>query len=291
MFVVSLGRSLLATVVVVSAGCSDLNLRRSEEGAVADTTPEAASAPKQPRASGRKAVPGTAEAEAANFAAVRRTLRRVVAGEESYFAENGTYTDDLSVIRLTPDKNVTVRFLWLSRVGWAASGTHTALPDKDCVIFVGQAQAPPTTLKYIRPGRLGTPVCDDKSVPTKPLAAPPPKAAAPPESDTASALDVVDPRVAMKVDLRNLAQSQATYLAMQGTYARRTQNMALQYLWHRDVSVQILSADAQSWAAKATHARFPGKSCVIWFGLLPQRPSTDAQGRGEKQPGVPVCDE
>jgi hypothetical protein len=95
----------------------------------------------------------------------------------------------------------------------------------------------------------------------------------------------------MKVDLRNLAQSQATYLAMQGTYARRTQSMALQYLWHRDVSVQILSADAQSWAAKATHAKLPGKSCVIWFGLMPQRPSTDAQQRGEKQPGVPVCDE
>jgi hypothetical protein len=290
MLVVSLGRSLLTTIIVVSAGCSDLNLRRGAEGALPDTTAEAASAPK-PSASRKKATPGTAEAEAAGFADIRRTLRRVVAGEEAYFAENGTYTDDLSVIRLKPDKNVTVRFLWLSREGWAASGTHTALPDKDCVIFVGQAQAPPTTLKYVRPGRVGIPVCDDKSVPTKPSAAPPPKAAAPPEADTASALDLVDPRIAMKVDLRNLAQSQATYLAMQGTYARRTETMALQYLWHRDVNVTILSADAHSWAAKATHAKFPGKSCVIWFGLMPQRPSTDAQQRGEKQPGVPVCDE
>ena len=290
MFVVSLGRSVLATIIVVSAACSDLNLRRSAEGALPDTTLETKSTSK-PSAPRKKAAAGTAEAEAAGFADIRRTLRRLVAGEESYFAENGTYTEDLSVIRLKPDKNVSVRFLWLSREGWAASGTHTALPDKDCVIFVGQAQAPPTTLKYVRPGRVGIPVCDDKSVATKRPAAPPPKAAAPPEADTASALDLVDPRIAMKVDLRNLAQSQATYLAMQGTYARRTESMALQYLWHRDVSVKILSADPQSWAAKATHAKLPGKSCVIWFGLMPQRPSTDAQQRGEKQPGVPVCDE
>jgi hypothetical protein len=290
MFVVSLGRSVLATIIVVSAACSDLNLRRSAEGALPDTTLEAKSTSK-PSTARKKATPGTADAEAAGFADIRRTLRRLVAAEESYFAENGTYTEDLSVIRFTPNKDVSVRFLWLSREGWAASGTHTALPDKDCVIFVGQAQAPPTTLKYVRPGRVGIPVCDDKSVPTKPLAAPPPKAATPPQGETASALDLVDPRIAMKVDLRNLAQSQATYLAMQGTYARRTETMALQYLWHRDVNVTILSADPQSWAAKATHAKLPGKSCVIWFGLMPQRPSTDAQQRGEKQPGVPVCDE
>jgi hypothetical protein len=290
MSVVSLGRSLLTTIIVVSAACSDLNLRRSAEGALPDTTLEAESTSK-PSAPRNKATPGTAEAEAAGFADVRRTLRRLVAGEESYFAENGTYTEDLSVVRFTPNKNVTVRFLWLSREGWAASGTHPALPDKDCVIFVGQAQAAPTTLKYVRPGRMGVPICDDKSVATKPPAAPPSKAAAPPEADTTSALDVLDPRVVMKVDLRRLAHSQATYLAMQGTYARRTEPMALQYLWHRDVNVTILSADPQSWAAKATHTKLPGKSCVIWFGLMPQRPSTDAQQRGEKQPGVPVCDE
>ncbi len=81
----------------------------------------------------------------------------------------------------------------------------------------------------------------------------------------------------MKVDLRNLAHSQETYHAMQGFYARRTPTLALQYLWHRDVKVDILEADAQSWAARARHARHPGKSCVIWFGDVSHRPSTDAQ--------------
>jgi hypothetical protein len=215
-----------------------------------------------------------------------------VAAEESFFAENGTYTDDLSVIRFTPGENVTARFLWLSRDGWAASGTHTALPDKDCVIFVGKAQAPPTTLKYVRAGRLGVPVCDDESAPPKPVAAPP-ASTAPTQSppDTVNTLDLLDPRVVMKVDLRNLAHSQETYFQMQGSYARRTQNLALQYLWHRDVRVRILASDGESWAAKATHVKFPGKSCVIWHGAVSEPPVTDAQRRQASRPGVPVCDD
>jgi hypothetical protein len=97
----------------------------------------------------------------------------------------------------------------------------------------------------------------------------------------------------MKVDLRNLAHSQETFFAMQGFYARRTETLALQYLWHHDVRVKILSSDAESWAAKATHARFPGKSCVIWYGRegrVAQQPATDAQQRRESRAGVPVCD-
>jgi hypothetical protein len=78
---------------------------------------------------------------------------------------------------------------------------------------------------------------------------------------------------------------------MQGIYARRTQTLALQYLWHRDVKVEILTADAESWAAKATHARFPGKSCVIWVGATPRRPATDKLKRQDSRAGVPVCDD
>jgi len=77
---------------------------------------------------------------------------------------------------------------------------------------------------------------------------------------------------------------------MQGFYAKRSENLALQYLWHRGVQVKILSADAESWTAKATHPRIRGKSCVIWFGPVAQRPVTDAQRRHETRSGVPVCD-
>jgi hypothetical protein len=290
MFPASLHRGLLMTLALASVGCSDLIPRRSTDGALADTTPEAASSPNpSTRPRGQKDGRPTAAIEEAGFAEIRRTLRRLVAAEETFFAENGAYSDELSLIGLTPEKNTSVRFLWLSRDGWAASGMHAALTGRDCVVFVGQAQAPPTTLKYVRSGKEGVTVCDDSRAPPAPPAAPAkPK---PPLAEAGSALDLLDPRVLMKVDLRNLAHSQETYFAMQGSYARRTEPMALQYLWHRDVRVKILAADDQSWAAKATHARFPGKSCVIWFGAVAQRPATDAQQRQENRAGVPVCDE
>jgi hypothetical protein len=287
----SLWRGSLVSALLLSIACSDFSLRRSTEGALADTTPNTASSPKpSSRPRGRKDAAPKAAAEEAGFVEIRRNLRRLVAAEETFFAENGTYSDELSLIGLTPDKNTSIRFLWLSRDGWAASGVHEAVEGKDCVIFVGQAQRPPTTLKYVRSGREGVPVCDDFSARSKPLAAPPAKAA-PKPVDTASVLDLLDPRVVMKVDLWNLAHSQETFFAMQGIYARRPEPMALQYLWHRDVRVKILAADAQSWAAKATHAKFPGKSCVIWFGPVAQRPVTDAQRRQSNRAGQPICDD
>ena len=285
-----LRRGLLTASTLLSMACTDLSLPGRAETPVADTASSPANAPKTARRA-EKASSTTLQTEARSFADIRRALRRLVVAEETFFAENGTYTDDLSVIRFTPGKDVATRFLWLSRDGWAASGTHIALPGKDCVMFIGQAKAPPTTLKYVRAGKLGVPVCDDRSASPKPVAdAPRPTAPAPSPPDTASALDLLDPRVVMKVDLRNLAHSQETYFAMQGSYARRTQTMALQYLWHRDVRVRILEADAQSWVAKATHAKHPGKSCVIWYGPVSQRPKTDAQQRLEQRAGVPVCD-
>jgi hypothetical protein len=208
--------------------------------------------------------------------------------EEGFFAENGTYSD-LSA-QIPTDQGVALRFLWLSKDGWAASGTHPDIPGKDCVIFVGRADRPPTTLKYVRSGKEGVPVCDDRSARRAPVVAESTKKPpAPP--DTANQFDMLDPRVVMKVDLRNLAHSQETYFAMQGVYAPRTEPLALQYLWHRNVRVKILSADAQSWSAKAKDARYPMKSCVIWYGPVVERPKTDAQQREERRAGVPVCDE
>ena len=294
MFSASQGRWLLTTVALLSAACIDIPLPRGAKGAPADSLEDSAStAPTS--ASSRKGERVSAVGEDAIFSDIRRVLRRLVVAEETFFAENGTYTDELSVIRVTPGPDITIRFLWLSREGWAASGAHTAVPDKDCVIFVGQAQSPPTTLKYVRSGRVGVPVCDDRAAPPRVTIAPrpsaPPRQSTPPPADTVSTLDLLDPRVVMKVDLRNLAHSQETYHAMQGFYARRTPTLALQYLWHRHVNVDILEADAQSWAARARHANSPGKSCVIWFGTVSQRPITDAQRRQSSRPGVPVCDD
>jgi hypothetical protein len=291
---------LLLAVLQLSAACDDVSLRRTLARVRADSTADSGRGPTQPRGERRDDGQIDPEVAAAAFSDTRRTLRRLVAAEETFFAENGTYTDELSILGLKPDSNTTIRFLRISRDGWAARGTHSSLPGRDCVIFVGRARNRPTTVKYGRRGREGVPTCDDARVslpqPSPPAAAEPGaavKATQPqaPSPDTANALDALDPRVLMKVDLRNLAHSQETFFAMQGFYAKRSENLALQYLWHKDVKVRILAADAQSWTAKATHARFPGKSCVIWFGPVAQPPVTDAQRRHESRPGVPVCDQ
>ena len=289
---------LLMAVVLLSAACDDVNLRRTLARARADSSADSSSGPTQ--SPGRDGGQIDPEIAAAAFSETRAALRRLVTAEETFIAENGTYTNEPSHLGLQPDSNTTIRFLRISRDGWAARGTHISLPGRDCVIFVGRARRPPTTVKYGRRGREGVPTCDDAPVsiqrPSPPAAAEPAGAAksAQPQSvspDTANALDALDPRVLMKVDLRNLAHSQETFYEMQGFYAKRPENLALQYLWHKDVQVRILAADAQSWTAKATHARFPGRSCVIWFGPVAQRPVTDAQRRHETRPGEPVCDQ
>ena len=287
---VSVWCRLLLAMPMVASGCSDWSLPRGTADVASDTVPEPAQPPK---ASGNRPGQKGGESSTESFARVRKGLRRLAVAQENFFAENGAYSGDLSVIGFTPEKSTTVRILWVTRDGWAASGSHSDLADRDCVIFVGQVHAPPTTLKYGRPGREGVPVCDDSSRLRDPVAsspAPAPKPAEAPD-DTGSVLEALNPRTLMKADLRNLLRSQETYLANQGVYARRTEPLALQFLWRPGVLVKILAADRQSWAAKATHARLPGKSCVIWFGSVPQRPVTDAQRHQSREAGVPVCDE
>jgi hypothetical protein len=285
---------LLLAVPLATSGCSDWALPRRSGEVASDTAPEASSRAQPSRnRRGIKEGSATAGSEAERFARVRRGLRRLVAAQENFFAETGAYSGDLSVIGFTPEKNTTVRLLWATRDGWAASGSHSDLPDQDCVVFVGQVHAPPTTLKYVRQGRAGVPVCDGSARSAAPVVSRPAPEPNPAETlvDTGSALEAVNPRTLMKADLRNLVRSQETYFATQGVYARRTEPLALQYLWRPGVQVKILTADRQSWAAKATHARLPGKSCVIWFGAVTQRPVTDAQRRQTQGAGVPVCDE
>jgi hypothetical protein len=286
------------SAILVCSGCDQFTLKRSTAGAIADTTPGVPQPPPAParhrpqsasRASNASLENPALEEE--NFGRIRGALRRLVTAEETFFSENGSYSEDLPLMGLKPDSNITIRFLWLSREGWAVRGAHAGMSGKDCVVFVGQTQRPPRTSKYARRGREGVPVCDDSraSVPVASTSASETKP--PPPADTSSALDALSPTIAMKVDLRNLAHSQETYFGTQGVYSRRTAPLALRYLWHDGVRVTILAADAQSWAAKATHERFPGKSCVIWVGSIEHRPATDGQRLQSDRSGVPICDQ
>ena len=85
---------LLMAVVLLSAACNDVNLRRTLARARADSTADSSSGPTQSR--GRDGGQIDPEIAAAAFSETRGTLRRLVTAEETFFAENGTYTDELS---------------------------------------------------------------------------------------------------------------------------------------------------------------------------------------------------
>jgi hypothetical protein len=253
----------------------------------AATTPAPKPKPRRAPEAAARPVSGVDEDEAFNY--IRRGLRRLVAAEQGFYAENGAYSEDFDRLRFAPEGGTQIRFLWVTREGWAASGTHPAVPGRDCVIFVGRVNAAPTSLKYVRTAREGIPACDVTPPPPQRSDAPAPVVSR--AADTGSALEAVNPFVQMRVDLRNLVRSQDAYHATQGTFSKRLEPLALQYLWQRGVTVAILNADAYSWAARASHLAQPGKSCVIWFGPVRVRPVTDGQQRSSEHAGIPACDD
>jgi hypothetical protein len=287
----------------MGAACDGLRLPQppAQNNTVVETAP-ATPATSKPNRAPKRAANVDPALDGERFAAIRRGLRRLVAAEETYYAENGAYTDDMSRVGFKPEQGTEVRFLWVARTGWAVSGSHPDMPGRDCVIYVGRAHGAPTTLRDVRSGREGVPVCDASpggrhtvpapkaaaESPATPATAPAAPAAA--AADTGSALDAVEATVKMRVDLRNLVRSQDTYFGTQGIYSRRTEPFALQYLWHRGVKITILSANDESWSARATDVSRPGKSCVIFLGPVAERPTTEAQKRSPSEPAVPVCD-
>jgi hypothetical protein len=293
-------------VLVLAADCKGLQRPASRSESVAATPvqpapPAPAAAPlPQPAAAPPKPKPSLAP-DSARFDQIRRGLRRLVVAEESYYAENGIYTQDLGRIGYKPEGQSEVRFLWSSRGGWAARGTHPGLAGRDCVVYVGREHQPPATIRDAVSGKEGVPVCDGKpalrpaspapatTAAPAPAAKPPAKTASGP--DTTSALDEVSSNVQMRVDLRNLVRSQESYVGNQGVYSRRMEPFALQYLWRRGVTITILNADDASWSARATHATRPGKSCVVWVGPVWKKPATQSQKRVPEEPGTPVCDD
>jgi hypothetical protein len=282
-------RAALAAVVLITA-CDKLlparppvNLPMVQETTAAAQAPARAAPAKQGQAKDTAAAP-----EAAAFDQIRRSLRRLASVEQTFYAENGTYSEDSERLHYRPEGQAEVRFLWLTREGWAATGVHPAVPGRDCVIWMGRVNAPPTSLKYIRSGAEGVPTCDVSPAPRRNDTAPVPPTRA---LDTATALSAVSPAVQMKVDLRNLNRAQESWLGTQGAFSRTVEPFALQYVWHKGVSINILSADKWSWSARASFAGRPGKSCVIWFGPVPAKPATEANGLVPDRAGVPACDD
>jgi hypothetical protein len=102
------------------------------------------------------------------LAAVRARLRELVDAEEAYFLANQSYTTNLSALHLpTAEASIPV-VISVTHAGgraWRATGHHVSLPNRSCVVFVGEVDeiALPLTKverRHLKPGREGLPACD-----------------------------------------------------------------------------------------------------------------------------------
>lgn len=75
--------------------------------------------------------------ERAFRAAMMSDLRNVATAQETYFDENGTYTNVLTQLEIKLSPNVTMN-LRGDPLGWSAQAGHNALPSSDqCALFFG----------------------------------------------------------------------------------------------------------------------------------------------------------
>jgi hypothetical protein len=92
----------------------------------------------------------------------------------------------------------------------------------------------------------------------------------------------------MKGDLRRLVGANQVYFADKGRY--NADVSALRgYHPSSGVTVNIVDASSTGWAAVATAATVPGKSCVIAVGTVARPPTTLADKRSGPE-AVAVCD-
>ena len=88
--------------------------------------------------------------EKAYVAAMKSDLRNLVTAEESYFADNTTYTTALTSAQYNASQGVTVTIGTATGTGWAASAAHNGT-TKTCTIALGGAAGT---------GREGEPQCN-----------------------------------------------------------------------------------------------------------------------------------
>lgn len=97
----------------------------------------------------------------------------------------------------------------------------------------------------------------------------------------------------LRHQLRALLEAQDFVRAERGGFARGfgVGPDAVAFVPPAGVTVTMTWADSGGWAAAATHAALPGRTCVIWAGQVPppRRPATEADQNQGSEAEV-VCD-
>ncbi len=82
--------------------------------------------------------------EKAYIASMKSDLRNLASAQESYFADNLTYTNDLGLMDFSASQGVTVAVTAASAQGWSATADHAGT-DQTCALFNGVAAQAPAT--------------------------------------------------------------------------------------------------------------------------------------------------
>lgn len=91
----------------------------------------------------------------------------------------------------------------------------------------------------------------------------------------------------MKGDLQRLVGVNQVYLAKTGRYSKSVGTLQ-GYRASPGVTVTIVQASSTGWAAQATSARLPGRSCVIFIGAV--TPPATIHDKRTGPEAVPTCD-
>ncbi|MGH7662731.1 MAG: hypothetical protein ACRENI_00295 [Gemmatimonadaceae bacterium] len=94
----------------------------------------------------------------------------------------------------------------------------------------------------------------------------------------------------MRADLASLVESEKEFRLNYGSY---TADLAFAgHVSSDDVSVEMLWATEDGWAARASHRLEPGMTCVVWAGLVPADESVPATTHERKRAseGLAACD-
>jgi len=116
-------------------------------------------------------------------------------------------------------------------------------------------------------------------------------AGAPAAAQTSSASAFrATPAAVLKQALRSTAAAQARFHSERGRYAAVVDQLKLRL--EPGVGVEVVSSGAAGWQGRAVHRDQPGKSCVIFVGMVDGResPRTDGDREMAGEDGVPLCD-
>ena len=101
------------------------------------------------------------------IADMKAGLRDLIAAEEKYFSDHGTYTTDGSALGIYPAKpdHATVQVIFAGSRGWTGMATDHAVKGKSCVVFIGFANELPGGVPKTMEAGLAAqteamPVCD-----------------------------------------------------------------------------------------------------------------------------------